>query len=647
MRWTLPLLAVLLAGCADNPPVKTPLHVDLGPAECEELGVAGCLLPWPSSRYLVADPATATGYRVSIPEAAMPETVKGVRVDPAPFNAWDGFSAMSTLVTVLPAPVDASALVPWTSPSASLADDSPTVLVDVTTGERVMHFAEIEAGEGTDPEHPTLYLRPAARLAEGHAFAVAVRGLSDVDGAPLAPSDAFRALRDGVETDAPALEARRAGFEAEVLAPLVKAGVARGALVQAWGFRTASGASAWGDLLAMRDDALGGSDAWGCAVTGTIEKEGDPDLVRVVHGTFTVPLYLASEERGARLVRGAGGRPARAGTAEAKFTAIVPRVALEKAQAGRGGTRLLVYGHGLFSSADDEVQRDFVVRFAQDRGAVVFATDLWGLAADDQVFTGGALPELNAFPAVIDRVAQGVVNQLVLMRAAGGCGALPAFQAGGATMVDASDRNYWGNSQGGNFGPTFAALSPDVERFALGVGGISYPIMMPRSIHWPVFETFLSLGYRSRLDRDLLMAMFAMQWDRVEGAAFAPHVLSDPLPGGSPKRVLAQIGLNDAQTPNVASHVAARTLGLPLLAPAAAPIDALPTFEGSAPSGLVVYDVGAPSLPPGTVPPSEDTPAHEGVRRDPRAQAQLDLFLRPGGRVEDTCGGPCAPLPAK
>lgn len=644
MRRPLAVLVPCLLGCVDIDPT---MHLEPSRPECEGTIPEGCLLPWPSSRYLVHDATTETGFRVSIPATAMPSNAAGAPIDPAPFDAWDGFSAMTTMMTILPAPIDASALPPWTEPARSLARDCPTVLVDVETGERIMHFAELEEGEGTDPQRPTLYIRPAARLADDHAYAVAVRGLADVHGSPLAPSDAFRALRDRIPTDAAALESRRAELEESVLGPLEKAGIERASLVQAWGFRTASGASAYGDLLAMRDDALAGPDGhdWACEVTESVEKDGDPDVLRVIRGRLSVPLYLESEARGARLARGGGGSPVRTGTTTTPFTALIPRSALERAQAGGGPTRIVIYGHGLYSSADEEVQRDFMVRFAQDHGAVVFSTDLWGSDAEDRDWAVSRMLDLDGFPALIDRTAQGIVNQLVLVRAAGGCASSPAFEASGAPLADAGDRSYWGNSQGGNLGITLAALCPDVDRFALGVAGISYPIMVPRSLHWPPIEALLKTAYPRRLDRDLLMVMFAMQWDRVEGAPFAPHLLRDPLPGSGVKRVLMQIGLHDAQTPDVASHIAARTIGLPELVPSVEVVEGLATFTGEAPSGLVVYDVGSPPLPLGPVPPSEDTPTHEAVRRDPRAQEQLDLFLRPGGAVVDTCGGPCAPLP--
>jgi hypothetical protein len=57
----------------------------------------------------------------------------------------------------------------------------------------------------------------------------------------------------------------------------------------------------------------------------------------------------------------------------------------------------------------------------------------------------------------------------------------------------------------------------------------------------------------------------------------------------------------------------------------------------------VVYDLGAAPLPEGTLPAPVENGVHEGVRRDPRAQAQIIAFLHAGGHVVDTCGGACRP----
>ena len=76
------VVAVLVAACGGGSDI---------PARCNPLGGQGCLLPWPSAVYEIADPSTATGRRVQIPLAAMPKNIDDVAVDPGWLNRWDGF----------------------------------------------------------------------------------------------------------------------------------------------------------------------------------------------------------------------------------------------------------------------------------------------------------------------------------------------------------------------------------------------------------------------------------------------------------------------------------------------------------------------------------------------------------------------------
>jgi hypothetical protein len=334
------------------------------------------------------------------------------------------------------------------------------------------------------------------------------------------------------------------------------------------------------------------------------------------------------------------GAPTMRGTAQAPFIAIIPRTAV----AGSGGP-LWVYGHGLFS-ARDEVTRDFAIATASQAGAIAVATDYLGLTQSDLGAVIGAVEDLNQFPSILDRLRQGIVDTLLLARTvAGACAALPAFTAGGKALLSggAPDRGYFGNSMGGTLGQTVAALSPDLARFALGVGGIDFPIMMPRTTRWPQLEAFYRTGYPRRLDRDLLLVMAAEEWDLAESSSFATHVLADPLPGSRAASVLFQVGLWDADTTNVASEIAGRTLGLAELSPTAHAVWGLAPVSAPQASAYVVYDLGAAPLPDGTGPAPVENGVHEGVRRDPRAQAQIVSFLRAGGSVVDTCSGPCSP----
>ena len=67
---------------------------------------------------------------------------------------------------------------------------------------------------------------------------------------------------------------------------------------------------------------------------------------------------------------------------------------------------------------------------------------------------------------------------------------------GGKRAIDPLERYYLGISQGGIFGGTLAALSQDIDRFALQVGGISYPIMITRSVDFPDYAKILRAWYK-------------------------------------------------------------------------------------------------------------------------------------------------------
>ena len=59
------------------------------------------------------------------------------------------------------------------------------------------------------PARNLIFLRPATRLLEDRPYAVAIRSLSGLDGAPMEASPAFAALRDNTPTDNKEFEARQ------------------------------------------------------------------------------------------------------------------------------------------------------------------------------------------------------------------------------------------------------------------------------------------------------------------------------------------------------------------------------------------------------------------------------------------------------
>ncbi len=644
------------------------------PPECENISPMDCLLPWPSSRYLVDDPETATGRRISIPEAAMPANRRGrIRITPELFSRFDGFSPATSIITAFAGgDLDPSNLPDELHIDDSLASDSPTVILDAETNMPVAHFAEVDTWPDADPSRRPLYLRPATRLAERHRYVVAIRSLRHADGTPVQAGAYFAALRDGTPLpESSDLEARRAHFD-DVFSHLEAAGVERSTLLQAWDFETSSGEALWGDSVTMRDAALRAVEADTgprCTVT-SMEAMPEPDVWRRVDGTVRVPLFLEGTDpmdyAEGRIHRGADGVPEQNGWADVPFVVSIPMSVHDRVAAGGEPARLVDYGHGLFGDRY-ETHAGWFRSAMQTLEMVGVGIDWWGMSGDDVARVALTLQNFGEFATTSERLGQSLVNHVALHRSfvGGGCAALPELQiprtsGGSAPAIADGSIYYYGNSQGGIMGLALAGLAVDASRFVIGVGGMSYSVMIPRSVNWRVYGSVMANGYPDPLQRAMIMQMAQSQWDLGEPSTFAGHVVRDTLPCAPdvcpdgltpPKHVLFQVGRDDAQVPNVSAEIAARTMGIGYvssLTPTVAVPYGMPALSAArgeilGEDALVIYDIdGVPVLPLGTRDPGGDNDAHEGVRRAPAAIEQMDLFMRPDGHIVQTCEGACA-----
>lgn len=633
-------------GTCEDPAVRAqePLCVlDQRPFTCDFLVEEHCLLPFPTSAFLKPDASTPTGWRVDIPRQAMPANRNGVHIDPAEYNTFDGFSPGAVLLALFREGVDlaASGVPPITDLSVSLREDSPTVLLDADTGERVLHFTELD--EQTDRvDQKVLMIRPGVRLREKHRYIVAIRGLVDLQGLPIQPRRAFRILRDGLDTPVRAIDDRRPLFE-DIFARLAAAGVERESLILAWDFVVASTEALTSRALSIRDQGLAanGPGAPPFEVT-EIEEEVDENILRRVRGTFIVPLFMRSAVPPTRMNLEEDGVPRQNGTATAPFIVNIPRSTVAGGRAHPA--RPIVYGHGLFG-AGTEINAGHLRAFSNRVNFIVGATNWIGMSEQDLPHVMAMIRDLSDFSIIPDRLQQAMLNFILLGRlfiAEDGFSSHPAFQLDGAPLIDRTELYYYGISQGGIQGGTYLALSPDTTRGVLGVGASNYSILLQRSIDFLPFQFLLNGWYQNQLERSLLYPLLQMPWDRAEPQGFLSHLVDDPLPGTPPKKVLIQMGVNDSQVPNIGTEIQVRSLGIPAVAPSALPAFQIPEretpFDGSA---YVPYDVNGAATPLTNTPPPFENGVHEAVRRLRAAQDQIDAFLRPDGRIENFCGGPC------
>lgn len=649
------------------------------PDECEVLNDGECLLPYPSSRFL-EEADTPTGWRIKLPQTGMP-VQNGRPIPIAPYNQNDGFSPTAQILMLFPGGVDVEAsnaprLLPATrsSDSRSLDADSPTVLLDADTGERILHFVENDV-RATDPSRRVLFLRPGKSLTPGHRYLVAVRALVHEDGSPIVAEPVFAALRDQRPIGIASVAERRARFE-DIFTRLADAGVDRSSLVLAFDFVVASDANLTAQMLAMRDESF----AWLHEVeeqgtkTFTVDRVVENDCTqpgtvvwRTVEGTYQVPLFL----RGDPVTNpttptifnlGEDGMPAANGFTHPPFTIGIPCSALAESSTP---TLPLVLGHGLFGDG-----RGFVSSIADVAGdgfnLIAGATDWRGLSAPDiagddltRTFIGRVILQLQNFPAMPDRLRQGQLNTLVLARMMrhGSFNQDPAFQrpsGEGVFVGPEHEAFYLGGSLGGIMGLMFGALSPDVTNLDVVVPAINFSLLLQRATPFLAFQSVFELGgITDPAQQALLLGLLHELWVRGESAGYATHITSNPLPGTNAKNVLMTSAFLDQQVSNQGTEIAARTLGLPsLVGSLQSGLAQIPDLDGPLTSALVMYDTGsfvldnpehAPFIPPLSnlqAEPNRCDP-HGLQAIIPAAVQQIAAFLRPGGQIENFCNGIC------
>jgi hypothetical protein len=650
-----------------------------------------CLLPFPDDHYTRTDQTSPTGRRIDFKLDAMPANADGVRIDPAPYNAADGFSQGSTIVLKVPgidtvADVAANKLVPINHIGRYSDADQRVVVIDAESGKRWPIWAEIDSN-ATEPSKAALEIHPARNFASGGHYVVALRNLEGADGAPIEAPAAFRYFRDQIPSAQPEINIRRPALEQDFRV-LRDAGIRRDSLYLAWDFTVASDRNGYERALAMRDQAfaaLGDTTMADGVVQGvapqfsitTVENltpAQDSQIARRIVGTYQVPCFMTPDcGPGGVLNLDGSGVPQRNGTWTAPFECAIPRVGVDGPSPIR--LRPYVFGHGLFGDASG-VRGSVNPQLQNDYGFAGCATDEIGMSNKDLGMIAGVLGNLTNFSRIPDRLQQGLINELFLERLMlhpQGFSSAVAFHVDGATLasppvLDTSHVYYMGASQGGIMGGALTAISPDATQSALLVGAMNYSILLPRSVDYAPYSPLLNDAYTDELERPLLFSLIQMLWDRGEPNGYAHVMTTNPPPETPPHNISLMIALGDHQVTNFASEVEARTVGLKAHAPVIddgrwPDYDVLWDVPRLAPSDYpfhgssIIYLDGGPMRPDpmnpsetiGTPPPpfenipnSQGEDPHGAPRGADAAVLMTATMLQPNGFIDEVCGGkPC------
>jgi hypothetical protein len=645
------------------------------PAGCDFLDPAVCLQPWPNDYFTVADGGTPTGRRLDLQTSAMPRNVAGKPIEPGDYNRNDGFSPGSAIHTKIPgldnqAAFNRTGLVPETDMARTYDPGQPAVVIDADSHARQLIWAELDSNPASNADR-NLFIRPGVNFQEGHRYIVALRNLKRADGSAIDAARPFKVYRDRIPTTSATVEARRAHME-DIFQRLGQAGVERGSLYLAWDFTVGSAQRIAGRMLGMRNAAFaelgdttladrtvqGSAPSFTPALPCATSDSEDAEITRVC-GQFTVPCFLDQPgcPPGSRFAfaDAKSNDPQRlpGNTMTANYECIF------RTDAAPHSARLALYGHGLLGDASEvdlPPQRAMVERF----NFAYCATDWKGMSMEDVPNVGTILNDFSRFPTLTDRVQQGLLNFLYLgrlMRHPDGFSSDLTF----GDRLDTRALFYDGNSQGGIFGGTLTAISPDVDRSVLGVPGMNYSTLLQRSTDFAQYAAVMNASYPKEIERPLLFSLIQQLWDRSDPDGYAQHMTTNPYPNTPPHTVLMQSAVGDHQVANVAADVEARTIG--------AKIRRHPIVAGRSHDVTPFYAIGRTDLPTSgslyepwdagagynALAPAANTPPvnspqnqdpHGVPRRTPKAQDQKSNHLRIGGSITDLChGGPCHSVP--
>ena len=667
---------------------------------CDPLDTRSCLLPWPSNFHTAKQKGSDTGLRLNFEASQFPLNVPKAPAKPVPgfppeLNRNDGFSPGTNILTFVPGlDMANTGAVPINDLAKYSATNAPIIVLDAKTLKRQPIWAELDTNADAIAENngKVLMIHPARNFTEGHRYIVILRNLKNAANTTIPAGAAFASLRDGHPIAS--VSGRKAAYDS-IFKTLKSANIDRTSLYLTWDFTVASERNLSERALEMRnksfatlgDKNLADSKVAGKAPTYKIDKvepftaEQNPRIARQITGHVTVPCFLTNGCKPGGVMTYAKSKkgkfdslPIQQGTMQALFICRIPRTALTTP------ARPSLYGHGLLGSPD-EIDAGNVDDMASEHNMMFCATPEIGMSDGDVFNAIRLLKDMSNFSSMADRLQQGLLNELYLGRLMINAGGFPAsadFKNGsGASVIDKRELFYDSNSQGGILGGALTALSPDFKRAVLGVVGMNYSVLLPRSTDFKTYEAIFKPAYASRLERTILLTMIQTLWDRGETNGYAHHITNDPLKGTPKHQVLMHVALGDHQVAQVSAENAARTIGasgrFPVYEPGRSfdvtPLWSIPatTSANAKGSGIVIWDsgpcrindvltdcqtddlfdnaggLGNPPAPIESITPTLGIDPHGRPRSSPDARQQKSDFLKSNGSLVNPCpvGVPC------
>jgi|GEM_PF-1019749 len=538
--------------------------------------------------------------------------------------AWrEGFSVVQSAVIDMDVSIDKESLPPQSAPQS----DGSIQLWDITEGQPILSFAELDAAEPVPGEFPSIIVRPQNALTPGHQIAVVVTDrVMTSDGKAIEMTPWYRDVIAG--QPGPGLGGWVDHYQT-LHGQLEGLGIT--GIRLAFDFPVADGGQPVRHVTSQVEvpsaytiDDIRSTD------DGIFMPEGGWKQLR---GTYTTTNWLVDD---LRTVLDEDGLPVKQGTVEADLRIYIPESVRD---AEPGTVPVWIFGHGLFGRPDmylgdiDDPSKG--AKLADEAGVIIFATVWRGFEASDRIHAIDIADDFGRVHEITERLTQGVSNVKALSRLILETDVLSDPALMGLPDTELGLR-YYGISLGGIAGAVTIANTPAIEHAVFNVGGGAWSTMLERSAQWIPFDWIMVENIPSPRNRQLLYALSQLFWDPVD-----PFNHTDALKGRS---VLWQEALGDEQVPNMTTRMLARAVDVTQLAPMLEVLPELDVSEGPIRGPAYVQYDPETELPAEANRPGVPSGAHGAIRTWPGCRAQIAHFndaVAPGEAVHFCGDAPC------
>eukprot|EP01084_Bolivina_argentea_P226894 383196_1 len=637
------------------------------PTPCDPLVVDFCTLPWPNDYWLLKD-QNQNPINLNLTEVNLPIDIAGRTVDPTNWNVLDGFSPLPAIMTFFDDLSLENSNVPrlWNIDLSS-EENTPVVILEASTGRRIPYWAELDHNSDDlitgYQENRTLMIWPAFRLNDGERYIIGMRGLQNSKNELVGLSPGFAALRDGTNSNDPAIVNRRQYFEDYIFKPLTANGVDRNELQIAWDFSVMSTKQQTTRMINMRDDAFTRIDWKNGGVKYrifAIQDNYNEYTARRINGMMSVPWYLNNRlpSVNTRIITQWDNTlmPVYQREEEVHFEIVIPHSVAN----GTKQAKFIQYGHGLFDGIF-EIMMGVTQPIWDEWGYVVGGVNWLGMCFEDiTTITNIITNNLTNFAAIPDRLHQGMLDALFyqqLLISENFLNDERIWDFDGRNILPQEHQSkYWGISLGGIMGSVFMSLSTNITHGVCNVPGFPFELLLPRSTDFDQFKEILKVRYKNNLDILLVYSMSQLLYNRITPSGYLHHTIRDPLIGTPVHNILIQYGLGDHQVSWLGAQQMGRSLQAVMynsnvpeynetlyLQNTSNWIDdnvVINTLDDPGHVMIQGWDFKQPQVPFVNLPPRQGSDVHQWVGQQFDAQDVAYLFYEEG-LITNQCKGPC------